>query len=105
MHELSVSGYRNDGAGYAFGGDFAGEKIIQPGEALFENPTSSGFVSGNGAALAAPRAIPAIIVAIMATFFFIVSSQGDYFYVIGLTATGGLEHACMATESSAGGSE
>src|SRR6516165_4163289 len=42
-----------------------------------ENPTSSGFASGNGAALIALRATHAIIVAIMTIVFFIVSSRKD----------------------------
>ena len=34
LHELSVAGDRDHGAGHAFGGDLAGEKIVQARESL-----------------------------------------------------------------------
>jgi hypothetical protein len=69
-----------------------------------ENPASSGPASGNGAALAAVRAIPAIIVAIVTIVFFIVSSRENrrvFYYAIELIVAECLEHARTASKSSA----
>ena len=44
---------------HVFSGHLAGEEIVQPGQNCCENPTSFGFASGNGAAFATSRTIPA----------------------------------------------
>jgi hypothetical protein len=57
VDELIVACDCDRGAGHTFSGHLAGEEIVQPGQNPL--PTSFGFASGNGAAFATSRTIPA----------------------------------------------